>query len=152
MDNHVHFILVPADEDGLRATLDDAHLMAAVCYARNNPVAARMVARAEQWKWSSARSHLEGCPSVQDPLTDVEALAGAAANWRAMLRHELEAGGTDTAGEEVAETIEARLRTGRPLAAEAWIEEQEQRLGRRLRPRRPGPKPETQILLSEAPA
>jgi putative transposase len=78
MDNHVHLILVPLSEDGLRATLgeahrrysrrinfregwrgylfqgrfasypmDDAHLMVAVRYVENNPVAAKMVAHAQ---------------------------------------------------------------------------------------------------------
>ena len=124
----------------------------AVCYIENNTTAARMAARSQTCKWSSAQSHINSRPSAHDPLTDVEALAGAAPNWCAMLRHGLEAGGTDAAGEEGAKTIEARLRTGRPLAAEAWIEKQEQRFGRRLRPRRPGPEPQPQFLLSEAPA
>jgi putative transposase len=86
MDNHVHLILVPAEADGLRATLgeahrrytrminfregwrghlfqerfasypmDDAHLMAAVRYVELKPVAARMLALAGDWRWSSAR-------------------------------------------------------------------------------------------------
>ncbi len=81
MDNHVHLILVPSQEDGLRASLaeahrrytrhvnfregwrghlfqsrfasypmDDAHLLAAIRYVENNPVAAGMVERAENWK------------------------------------------------------------------------------------------------------
>ena len=38
--------------------MDDAHLMAAVRSVELNPVAAGMVARADDWRWSSARSHL----------------------------------------------------------------------------------------------
>ena len=38
----------------------DAHLMAAVRYVENNPVAAGMLERAEDWRWSSARSHVRG--------------------------------------------------------------------------------------------
>lgn len=171
MDNHVHLILVPAHEDGLRATLgeahrqytrainfregwrghlfqgrfasypmDAAHLMAAVRYVENNPVAARMVARAEQWKWSSAQSHVRGRRLQHDPLTDVAALAEAAPDWRAMLRHGLEVGGVGQKGEEIAESIEARLRTGRPLAADEWIARQEASLGRQLQPAKPGRK------------
>ena len=41
----------------------------------------------------------------------------------------------------LAEAIEARLRTGRPLGAEAWIVAKEASLGRSLRPKKPGPKP-----------
>jgi putative transposase len=168
MDNHVHLILVPDHEDGLRATLgeahrrytrmvnfregwrghlfqgrfasypmDDAHLMAAVRYVENNPVAAGLATRAQDWPWSSARSHVRGRRLGRDPLTDVDALAGIVPNWRAMLRHGLEAGGAGPAGE----AIEARLRTGRPLAAEPWIARQEAATGRRLRPAKRGPKP-----------
>lgn len=52
-----------------------------------------------------------------------------------MLRHGLEAGRVGEDGEKLAEAIEARLRTGRPLAAEAWIAKQERALGRPLRGR-----------------
>ncbi len=172
MDNHVHLILVPQSEDGLRATLgeahrrytrmvnfregwrghlfqgrfasypmDDAHLVAAVRYVETNPVAAGMVERAEDWHWSSARSHIQGRRTGEDPLTDMSALKGVARNWRAMLRHGLDAGELGPTGEAAAEAIEARLRTGRPLATDEWIAAQEQSTGLRLRRSKPGPKP-----------
>jgi hypothetical protein len=53
------------------------------------------------------------------------------------------AGGADAAGEAVAEVIEARLRTGRPLAAAEWIARQESAAGRRMAPARRGPKPKS---------
>ena len=62
-------------------------------------------------------------------------------NWRAMLRHGLEAGGLDAAGEEIAEAIEGRLRTGRPLADAAQVLAWEDELDRPLAPRKPGRKP-----------
>lgn len=172
MDNHVHLILTPRSEDGLRAMLgeahrrytrmvnfregwrghlfqgrfasypmDDAHLMVAVRYVERNPVAARMVEQAEDYRWSSARSHMAGERTGDDPLTDLLALADVVPNWSAMVRHGLEAGGVTLAGEAIAQTIEARLRTGRPLAAEDWIARKEELLGRRLRPRKRGPEP-----------
>lgn len=171
MDNHVHLILVPQNEDGLRATLgeahrrytrmvnfregwrghlfqgrfasypmDEAHLMAAVRYVENNPVAAGMVERAEGWAWSSAKSHTQGRRTRFDPLTDMAALKGVVKSWRAMLRHGLEAGGLGPEGEGVAEAIEARLRTGRPLAADEWIAVQEKATEQRMRRAKPGPK------------
>ena len=121
--------------------MDDAHLMTAVRYVELNPVAARIVDRAEDWRWSSARSHVAGRRAKGDRLTDVAALKQHVPNWRAMLRHGLEAGGFGAEGDALAEAIEARLRTGRPLAAEAWIGEQERALARALRPGRRGPKP-----------
>jgi len=121
--------------------MDDAHLMVAVRYVELNPVAAGLVKRSEDWRWSSARSHVAGRRTKDDPLTDVAALGAHVPNWRAMLRHGLEAGEVGAEGERLAEAIEARLRTGRPLAAEAWVKGQESGLGRRLGPAKRGPKP-----------
>lgn len=167
MDNHVHLILVPIQAADLAAALgeahrlytrrvnfreewrgylfqgrfasypmDDAHLMAAVRYVENNPVAAGMVTRAEDWRWSSARSHIAGKRVAGDSLTDVAVLGQHIDDWRAMLSHGLEAGGPVEGG-----AIEARLRTGRPLADAEWIAAMETRMGRQLAPGRPGPKP-----------
>jgi len=60
-----------------------------------------------------------------------------------MLRQGLEASDLGAEGEKVAQEIEARLRTGRPLAAEAWITEHEEALHRKLAPARRGRKPKT---------
>ena len=124
--------------------MDDGHLMAAVRYVELNPVAARMVGKARDWRWSSARSHLAGKRAQDDPLTDTAALAGHVPNWRAMLRHGLEAGGVEAEGEALADAIEARLRTGRPLAAEEWIARQEAATGRTMAPAKRGPKPRSE--------
>ena len=171
MDNHVHLILVPADPDGLRAALgeahrrytrlvnfregwrgylfqgrfasypmDDAHLIAAVRYVENNPVAARMVGHAEDWTWSSARSHIAGRRVAGDRLTHVAALKAHVPNWRAMLRYGAELGAASAQEEALAEAIEGRLRTGRPLAAAEWVAAQEAALDRLLAPQRRGPK------------
>ena len=154
MDNHVHLILVPGCEDGLRATLgeahrrytrrinfregwrgylfqgrfasypmDDAHLMNAVRYIENNPVAAGLVKRAEDWPWSSARAHISG---KADGLTDVDALGRYVSNWRAMLRDGL------AAGDDVAESIDKHLRTGRPFGPKQWIQRLEKQTERSL--------------------
>ncbi len=40
--------------------MDEDHLMAAARYVALNPVRARLVARADDWRWSSARAHLQG--------------------------------------------------------------------------------------------
>jgi putative transposase len=120
--------------------MDETYLMAAVRYVEQNPVAAGMAKWAADWPWSSARSHLRGRRAKDDPLTDVAALGAHVPNWRAMLRHGLEAGGIGAAGEAVAEAIEARLRTGRLLGTPEWIAAQEAASGRRLAPLKRGPK------------
>jgi putative transposase len=79
--------------------------MVAVRYVERNPVAAGLVAKAEQWRWSSARAHIRG---IDDGLTDIMALGQHVPNWRAMLDIGLEAANYD-------ESIEKALRRGRNL-------------------------------------
>ena len=166
MPNHVHLILRPGSSDGLRAALaeshrrysrrinfakgwtgylwqgrfasypmDDAHLMTAVRYVELNPVRARLVRRAEDWPWSSATAHIAGEP---DGLTDPAGLAGLHRNWRAMLRHGVEAGDLDPEAEAA---IEAHQRTGRPWGPEQFVKRVERETGRTLTRGKPGPKP-----------
>ena len=103
----------------------------------NNPVAAGMVARAQDWRWSSARSHVAGKRAADDPLTDVAALGSHVRNWRAYLKLGAEA--MDDPATVAA--IEARIRTGRPLASPEWIAAAEAAIERKLGPQRRGPKP-----------
>ncbi len=165
MPNHVHLILRPADPDGLRAALaeahrrysrrinsahgwtgylwqgrfasfpmDDAHLLTAVRYVELNPVKAKLAARAEDWPWSSARAHVSG---RADGFTDLRGLAGVHRNWRAMLRHGLEAGDLD---EEAVAAIERHARTGRPYGDPSFVAALETATGRGLMPKKPGRK------------
>ncbi len=162
MDNHVHLVLVPPVADALRAIfarvhtvyaqrmnrnhglsghlfqgrfssypMDNAHLMVAVRYIENNPVKAGMVKQAEEWRWSSAQAHVNG---VEDRLTDSGALGKYVANWRAMLALGLEAADWD-------EKVEVALRSGRPLAEPAWLENMNEHAGvSLLTPRRGRPR------------
>lgn len=118
--------------------MDEAHLMTAVRYVELNPVKARLVKQAEDWRWSSARAHLTG---KADGLTDLMALAGVHRNWRAMLRNGLGAAGLS---DEDAAAIKRHARTGRPWGEAAFIERLEAVTGRTLKAQRPGPKPQTQ--------
>ena len=161
MPNHVHLILCPDDEDGLRRALARAHrryaglvharqrrtghfwqgrygavamvedhLAAAYRYVTLNPVRARLVLRAEDWPWSSARALLG---LGEDPLTDV-----APARQRFARFADLVAGGEDrdaTARLRKGETV------GRPVGGPAFIADLEARSGRGLAPRKRGPKP-----------
>jgi len=160
MPNHVHLILVPSQEDGLRATLgeahrrytrminfregwrghlwqerfhsfvmDETHLLHCARYVALNPVAAGMVARPEDWPWSSAQAHAKG---KSDGVVRVEPLLERAGDWRAFVD-----GGI---AEAMAMRLEKHLGTGRPLGSDAWMEAMEVCLGRRLRPLKRGPK------------
>jgi putative transposase len=48
--------------------MDEEHLAAAVRYVSLNPVRARLVERAQDWRWSSTRAHLRG---RDDGLTEL---------------------------------------------------------------------------------
>jgi putative transposase len=164
MPNHVHLILVPATTGGLAAALGEAHrrysslvnrrqgwtgylwqgrfascaldrphLLAAARYIELNPVRAGLASRPEEWPWSSARAHLR---RRDDPLVRVRPLLAEIPDWPGFL-----AAPPDP---DPLERLRQHTRTGRPLGDAAFTEELEARLGRRLRPAPPGPKPRRQ--------
>jgi len=160
MTNHIHLIMVPESEDGLRAAigeahrrytrhvnfhegcrghlwqerfhsfaLDEYHLLSAVRYVEMNPAHAGMVGRAEEYPWSSARAHLAG---RDDGLVKVQPMLDRVSNWREYL-----GGGLD---DGMVETLRRHSRTGRPLGDDSFLDLLERKIGKRLRPGRPGRK------------
>ena len=111
--------------------LDDRHLWAAVRYVERNPVRAGLVARAEDWPWSSAGAH---CGLRDDPLLSPIQMPWPVPDWSAYLRDEDEA---DTAA------IRRQTRTGRPWGPDGFIKTLELSLGRILHPRKRGRKPKS---------
>lgn len=161
MPDHVHLVMVPGDEDALRAALGEAHrrytrrinlregcrghlwqerfhsfpmdeanLLACACYVELNPVRAGLVARAERWRWSSAKAHLKG---ADDGLVSVAPLLQRVPDWRAFLRAGLDEARIDA--------LRRHGRSGRPLGDAAFLDRLEALTGRRLRRAKPGPKP-----------
>lgn len=162
MPNHIHAILVPSDEDGLRkalaathrtyagalnarrkksghfwqgrygcAVMDEEHLSAAFRYILRNPVRAKMVARAEQWQWSSAQAYLKG---GEDGLTEKGPMLGRFPGMKALL------------GDEEPELDEHIIlrddeTIGRPRGDVKFIEKLERKTGRSLKAGKRGPKP-----------
>jgi putative transposase len=161
MPNHVHLILCPSDDDGLRRALarvhrvyagriharrrrtghfwhgrfgavamDEAHLVAAYRYVALNPVRARLVKRAEDWPWSSARALLG---LEDDGLTDVAPARTRLPRFADLLEAEEDA--------EATERLRKGESVGRPIGSEGFLATLEARTGRRLRPLPRGPKP-----------
>src|SRR5215210_2867627 len=62
--------------------MDEAHLQCALRYVALNPVRAGLVARAQDWRWSSARAQL-GLGA--DGLTELEPLRERVPNFAALL-------------------------------------------------------------------
>jgi putative transposase len=161
MPNHVHLILVPTDQDGLRRALarvhrayagiiqarrkrsghfwqgrfgavamDEDYLAAALRYVALNPVRARLVGRAQDWRWSSTRAHLRG---RDDGLTALQPIKDRFPRFADLLATE--------AAPEAFERLRAAESIGRPLGSDRFLARLERRTGRTLKPARRGPKP-----------
>lgn len=111
--------------------MDENHLIAAVRYVSLNPVRARLVARAEDWPWSSVRAHLAG---RNDELVAVAPVLARVADFAALIA-------PDTGDERAYASIRAAEGTGRPLGNAQFIEGLERILGRPIARRAPGRKP-----------
>ncbi|OQB75997.1 MAG: Transposase IS200 like protein [Planctomycetes bacterium ADurb.Bin126] len=111
------------------SVLDDAHLWACVRYVERNPVRAGLVARAEDWPWSSAAAH---CGRRTDPLLSPIQMPWPVADWTDYLR---------TEDEKMVEAIRRQTMTGRPSGGDGFIAQLEGLLGRILHRQKPGPKP-----------
>lgn len=161
MPNHVHLLLVPKSEDGLRATLGEAHRR----YTR-------MINFRENWRghlWQerfssfptdekhllNAARYIELNPvrakmvasaedypwssarahlnSLPDPLLRTYKLLAVMPNWRDFLASGL--------SENDIEAIRRHENTGRPLGAPGFIARIEAMLGRSFVPKKPGRKP-----------
>jgi putative transposase len=116
--------------------MDEQHLLAALRYVELNPVRAGLVACPGDYRWSSARAHLEG---KDDLLVRVEPMLSYIGDWSAYLVLDVD--------EAEAEAAALRLhgRTGRPLGSADFIAGLETSLGRFLRKRRPGPRSKRKI-------
>jgi len=108
--------------------LDDDHLIRAVRYVSLNPVRARLVARPEEWKWSSVRAHLS---RLDDGLVKVRPVLDRIPHLKELLNVEME---DDFNQLRRAET------TGRPLGAPEFVTALESLLGRKIARRAPGRK------------
>jgi putative transposase len=164
MPNHVHLIVVPQSEDGLRGALGEAHRR----YTRrinfregwrghlwqgrfaSFALDERYLLRAAQyvelnpvraklcrmpWRWRWS-SAAAHVTGREDGVVQVTPLLERVKDWREHLLEPLEA-----AEEELWRQHE---RTGRPLGAPAFLDRVERILGRIVRPAQRGPKPKRQ--------
>ena len=158
MPNHVHLILVPSTEDGLRAALGETHRR----YTRR--VNLREGWRGHLWQERFASfplddAHLWGAVRYIERNPVRAKLVAQPADWRwssarahlageddglvtvAPLREQFGDWSTYLAGSEEAEAEPLRQhgRTGRPLGHAAFLARPEELAGKRLAKRRPGP-------------
>jgi len=160
MPNHVHLIAVPKTEDSLARGIGEAHrrytrminfrknwrgylwqgrfasfpmdeqyLIAAARYIELNPVRARLVENPADYAWSSARAHIEGRDDILVKVKPLLEIVGY--DWSEFLSEPLV--------KKEAKALRRHERTGRPLGGEKFITRLEKRLGRILKPSKPGP-------------
>lgn len=161
MPNHVHLILVPGDEDGLRAALGEAHRRYTRAingrkgwtgylwqgrFASFPMDDAHTLAAARYVEQNPVRARLAARPQDwpwssakahlrgrDDGLVKVRPLLSRAPDWAGLLGQSLEP--------ETLEALRSGERTGRPRGTRAFIERLEKALGRTLAKAKPGPKP-----------
>jgi putative transposase len=111
--------------------LDGPHVLNAVKYVERNPVRAGMVARAEDYSWSSAAAH---CGLREDSL-----LAFAFEDWPSV--REWSASLAPPELEQTAQMIRHCTSTGKPCGDDAFLQTVSKQTGRDLMRKKPGPKP-----------
>ena len=109
--------------------MDEQYLISTARYVELNPVRARLVKRPEEYKWSSAKAHLQG---EDDILVKVHPLSAIIGNWQDLLSIE--------SPEEDLDFIRQHERTGRPMGSDGFLTSLEQITGRVLKRQKPGPK------------
>ena len=118
------------------AAMDEEHLMAAARYVALNPVRARLVERAGDWRWSSVGAHLS---SHDDGLVSIAPLIERCGGRFADL--------IETApSAEAVSALRAAETIGRPVGSAAFLDRLAAEAGRDPRPRRRGPKPKRQEI------
>jgi putative transposase len=110
--------------------LDDAHLASAIRYVELNPLRARLVARAEDWRWSSAASRIVGDSRCAVPLLELPTPMDRIADWSAFLMEGLRPDEVDV--------LRRHGVTGRPLGSIAFLRQLEVKTGQRVVPRMRG--------------
>ena len=110
--------------------MDEPHLAAALRYVALNPVRARLVKRAQDWRWSSARAHLRGEP---DGVTHLAAVRDRFARFGDLL--------DDSGLESLAEDLRRAETIGRPAGSPEFLARLEAATQRILRRKPRGPKP-----------
>ncbi|WP_198351198.1 hypothetical protein [Flavisphingomonas formosensis] len=121
--------------------MDEAHLAHAMRYVSLNPVRAKRVERAQDWRWSSVAAHLAG---KDDALVRVEPALERYGDFADFL-------GSRGDHAEAWRALPRSETSGRPLGAVEWITVLEAKTGRILTPQKRGPKPKDRLFGKVAP-
>lgn len=111
--------------------MDEQHLAAALRYVSLNPVRARLVKRALDWRWSSTRAHVHG---RDDGVTVLAPIRDRFPDFADLLTSEPEA--------DLFDALRSAESIGRPLGDDRFLARIERQTKRVLRPGKRGPKPQ----------
>ncbi|OYU35889.1 transposase [Novosphingobium sp. PASSN1] len=120
--------------------MDEPHFVTALRYVALNPVRARLVARPQDWRWSSTGAHLA---RRDDGVVKVAPALERVGDFAAFLSEDFDEA-LSYAALRKAESV------GRPVGSAAWLADMEQRTGKTLAPRKRGPQPGAGRALSDS--
>ncbi|HPR65218.1 MAG TPA: transposase [Thermoanaerobaculia bacterium] len=106
--------------------LDEQHLFRAMAYIETNPIRAKLVPKAMDYPWSSARSHVEG--NDRSGLIDT-------AYWLKIITPQAWKSILDSFEDtSIGNQLVLHDRNGRPLGSDSFVSKLETLIGKRLRP------------------
>lgn len=106
--------------------LGRTHFWKALLYVEQNPVRAELAVRAWEYRWSSAKAHVENADGLEMLDMAYWKEISAIVNWKLAV-------GKVQSGKHV-KAIRNNTHTGRPLAGDAFMSKLEKLLNKRLRP------------------
>lgn len=109
--------------------MDEGYLFNSVRYIETNPVRAKLVRKAQDWDFSSARAHID---KSFDPLLQTSPLDTSISDWEAYLESAL----PDITLEE----FRVHAKNGLPLGSEKFLQKLEEMTGLPMVKGKPGPK------------
>ena len=109
--------------------MDEQYLIATARYIELNPVKAGIVKRPEEYRWSSAKAHVQ---EQDDILVKAGPLLGIIDDWQGLLTSDL--------SEKEYKTLRRHERSGRPLGSDKFLSRLEKLTSRVLKKQKPGPK------------
>jgi putative transposase len=109
--------------------LDERYLLAATRYILHNPVRAKIAKNVRDYKWSSARHHLN---IGHNPLLNNTLLNSLVKDWKEFLK-------VESTKEDIS-LFRKHECTGRPLGEAPFVDKLESIIGRTFKKKKPGPR------------
>ena len=109
--------------------MNEVHLYAAIRYVERNPVRAKTVDKAWEYRWSSAKAHIN---KKKDRIIDNSFVAEDIKDWASYISEE------DDQNDLI--RFRRHRNTGRPLGGKGYMEKSENITNRSLKRKKPGPR------------